>query len=149
MRQWIDAYIRHHRVIAVTLGLGTAAFLAVLGNFVIAQIALAAGASDAFEPLTIAGFTPLTVFGVLAGAAGWAVFRRMRNGAAILRVLVPAVVAVSLIPDVMVGVSASEPGADWTGAIALMFMHAMVAIATVPVLNRVLPIKPPAAPATA
>jgi len=45
-----------------------------------------------------------------------------------MRFLAPAVVLVSLIPDVLVGVTRSEAGTTWAGVFGLMAMHLAVAV---------------------
>ncbi|MFE7760376.1 hypothetical protein [Streptomyces sp. NPDC057438] len=50
----------------------------------------------------------------------------------------------SLVPDVMVGVTDSRPGTSWGAAVALMVMHVVVAAVAVPAFRRLLPL-PPAA----
>src|SRR3954469_24546434 len=90
----------------IAAGLVAAAVVAVALNALVALIARAAGASDDFTPLQFPTYTAFTVVGVLVGAAGWALLRsRARRPRSVLRILVPAVVVVSLVPDVLVGVS--------------------------------------------
>src|SRR5688572_23860798 len=82
----------------IALGVTFAVVAAVAANTVIALLAVAAGASEEFRPLQPATYIGLTVFGVLAGAAGWAGVRRWsRRPGSVLRPLVPLVVAVSLV----------------------------------------------------
>ncbi|MEU6379082.1 DUF6069 family protein [Streptomyces sp. NPDC046909] len=120
--------------------IGTAA-VAVALNAVVAWAAHAAGASDDFQPLQLSAYAPLTVFGVLVGAAAWAIVRaRSASPSRLLRVLVPVVVVVSLIPDVMVGVSDSRAGTSWGAVVALMVMHVVVAAVAVPAYRRFLPL---------
>ena len=65
----------------------------------------------------------------MAGAAGWLALRRWAaNPAGVMRFLAPAVVLVSLIPDVLVGVTRSEAGTTWAGVFGLMAMHLAVAV---------------------
>lgn len=93
------------------------------------------------DPTTIMGLQPVTylvftLIGALAGAVGWQlVRRRATNPAAVLRWLVPLVVALSLIPDVLVGMSLG-----WTGGIALALMHLAVAAVAVAAYRRFLPL---------
>jgi len=68
-------------------------------------VALAAGASERFQPLTFAAYSFLTVVGVVAGLVGWLLIRRTARAATTLRWLVPTVLVVSLVPDLMVGFS--------------------------------------------
>ena len=118
-----------------------AALTAVVVNVVIAVLALAAGASEDFEPLQPAAYVFFTVVGVLAGAAGWAAVRRWaRHPAAILRWLVPVVVAVSLLPDLALLVTDMQPNATGIGVAALMLMHAATATVAVPIFTRALPL---------
>ncbi|MFF1303529.1 DUF6069 family protein [Streptomyces sp. NPDC058307] len=120
--------------------IGTAA-VAVAINAIVAATAHAAGASDDFEALQLPAYAALTVFGVLIAAAAWAIIRaRSARPARLLRTLVPVVLIVSLIPDVMVGISDSRPGTSWGAVIALMVMHVAVAAVAVPTFQRLLPL---------
>ena len=129
------------RGLVVTGGLiGTAAVAAVL-NAVVATAAHAFGASHDFQPLQPSAYVPFTVFGVLVSAAAWAIIRaRSSRPARVLRVLVPAVVLVSLVPDIMVGAGDSQPGTSWGAVVALMVMHLLVAAVAVPAYQRLLPL---------
>jgi uncharacterized membrane protein HdeD (DUF308 family) len=116
-----------------------AAVAALIGNAVVAQVALAAGASEDFQPLTIGAYGFFTVVGVVAGLVGWLVVRRRANGAATLRWLVPTVLVLSWVPDVMVGFS-DRAGVSWGAVVALMVMHVVVAVAAVATFSRLLPV---------
>ncbi|MET9224387.1 DUF6069 family protein [Lentzea sp. NPDC003310] len=124
----------------VVVGLLGAAVVSIAVN---ALIALVAGR---FVPegtermgLAFAEYAPATVLGILLGTLGWYLVRRFaRDPRKVLRVLVPAVVVVSWIPDL--GILAG--GAAPVNSIALILMHTIVAAATVPVLSRVLPLGP-------
>lgn len=127
--------------LVVTGGLIGTAAVAVAVNAVVAAISHAAGASDDFQPLQLSAYAPLTVFGVLAAAAAWAIIRaRSARPDRLLRTLVPAILVVSLIPDIMVGISDSRPGTSWGAVIALMVMHVVVAAVAVPAYRRLLPL---------
>ncbi|MCX4760147.1 DUF6069 family protein [Streptomyces sp. NBC_01275] len=127
--------------LVVTGGLIGTAAVAVAVNAIVAATAHAAGASDDFQPLQLSAYAPLTVFGVLAAAAAWAIIRaRSAHPARLLRTLVPAILIVSLIPDIMVGISDSRPGTSWGAVIALMVMHVVVAAIAVPAYRRLLPL---------
>jgi hypothetical protein len=78
----------------IAIGVVTATLAAIAVNALIAVLALAAGASEDFEPLQLSAYALLTVVGALAAVRRWA-----RRPAAVLRWLVPAVVIVSLLPD--------------------------------------------------
>ena len=114
--------------------------VALIGNAIVAQVALAAGASEDFQPLTIAAYGFFTVIGVVAGLVGWLVVRRRDNAAATLRWLVPAVLVVSLVPDVMVGFS-DRAGVSWGAVVALMVMHVVVTVVAVATFSRLLPVR--------
>jgi hypothetical protein len=70
----------------ITIGVVAATLAAIAVNALIAVLALAAGASEDFEPLQLSAYAFLTVVGALAGAADWAAIRRWaRRPAAVLR----------------------------------------------------------------
>ena len=115
-----------------------AAVVALVGNTLVAQIALAAGASEDFTPLTPGAYGFFTVVGVIAGLVGWLLIRRRANAKATLRWLVPAVLIVSLIPDILVGFSDRE-GVSWGAVVALMVMHLVVTAAAVVSFSRWMP----------
>lgn len=82
-------------------------------------------------------YGPLTALGVIAGTVGWALVRR--NAARprqLLRVLVPAVVAVSLVPGIVLLVLGNSP----VNVVGLWVMHLVVTIVTVTTAARVLPL---------
>jgi len=115
-----------------------AAVVALVGNTIVAQVALAAGASDDFTPLTPGAYAFFTVIGIIAGLVGWLLIRRRPNATATLRRLVPTVLVVSLIPDVLVGFSNRE-GVSWGAVAALMVMHVVVTVAAVASFSRWMP----------
>ena len=93
-----------------------------------------------FQQLTLPVYGFLTVVGAIAGAIGWhLVATRSRNASGTLRVLVPTVLVLSLIPDVLLLVSGSQPGTTTAGVVALMLMHFGVAAAAVPAYRRFIP----------
>jgi uncharacterized protein DUF6069 len=108
-----------------------------VANAVISLIAQAAGADTAdYQGLTPAAYVSLTFLGTVAGVLAWiAVRAKADRPAVVLRRLVPAVVLVSLLADVAVGISVG-----WTGAIALGLMHVALAAIAVPVFRRALPL---------
>lgn len=116
-----------------------AAVAAVVVNAVIAALAHALGASDDFRPLQAPSYIALTVIGVLAGAAGWAAVRRWsRRPAAVLRWLVPTVVAISLLPDLALLFTDAQPNTSGLAVTALMLMHLATAAVAVPLFARTL-----------
>ena len=128
------------RGLTVVAGLLAAAVVAVLGDAVVALLARAAGASGDFAPLHLSAYGPLTVFGVVLGAMGWAVVRRVaKNPAGLLRWLVPVVVVVSFVPDLSL-LGGGTPGSGPLAVAALMVMHVVVAVVAVAAYRRVLPL---------
>ena len=129
-------------VVAVALSTLVGAAAAGLTTTVIALIARAVGASHDFKPLWPSSYLPLSVLGVLAGAIGWQIIRRRASRpAAVLRWLVPAAVALSLIPDIAVGAAGSSPGVSWGAVSALMLMHLAVASVAVTFYRRLMPLR--------
>ena len=119
---------------------GIAAIAAgLVGNTLVAQLALAAGASEDFQPLTPGAYGFFTVVGVVAGLLGWVLVRRRARAADTLRWLVPTVLVLSLVPDVALGFS-DRPGVSWGGVVALMVMHVVVTVAAVTSFRRFLPV---------
>jgi hypothetical protein len=122
-----------------------AAAIGAVGGLVInSLIALLAKAlfdiPDEFQPLTLPVYGFLTVVGAIVGAIAWhLVVSRSRNASRVLRVLVPTVLVLSLIPDVMLLVNESQPGTTTAGVVALMLMHVGVAAAAVPAFRRFIP----------
>lgn len=124
----------------VPAGLALAALVAVVANSAIASGFKALGASGAFPGLRFQAYTSLTVIGLLAGAAGWVLVRRLaKDPERTLRRLVPAVVALSLIPDVALLLT-DTPNVSGLTVAALVLMHLVVACAAVLTFRRVLPV---------
>jgi hypothetical protein len=94
-----------------------------------------------FAPFKPSSYIALIVVGVVAGAAGWLVVRRRAaNPPGVMRRLAPAVVALSFIPDVLIGVTKSEAGTTWAGVGGLMAMHLAVAVCAIAAFSRFLPL---------
>ncbi|GIE85397.1 DUF6069 family protein [Actinoplanes regularis] len=125
---------------ATLTALGIAVAGALVVNTVIALVARALGAPSEFMQLTLPVYGPLTVIGTLISAIVWReVVNRSADAGRVLRVLVPLVLVLSLIPDVMLLVSKSQPGTTTGGVIALMLMHFGVAAAAVPAYRKLMP----------
>jgi len=124
---------------AVAAAIGAAGGLVI--NSVIATLARTLfDIPSEFQQLTLPVYGFLTVVGAIAGAIGWhLVATRSRNAAGVLRVLVPTVLVLSLIPDVLLLVSGSQPGTTTAGVVALMLMHVGVAVAAVPAYRAFIP----------
>jgi len=112
---------------------------ALIGNTIVAQIAIAAGSSEDFTPLTPGAYGFLTVVGVIAGLVGWLVVRRTTNAHSTLRWLVPTVLVLSFVPDILVGFS-DRAGVSWGAVVALMAMHLVLAVTAVATFTRLLPL---------
>jgi hypothetical protein len=126
--------------LSVAAGLLAAIVVAAVADVIIALLARTGGASPAFAPLQPASYVSLTAVGILIGAVGWAVVRRVaKNAAGVLRWLVPGTVVVSFVPDLAVLASGS-PGSGPLAVIALMGMHVVVATVAVLAFRRVLPL---------
>jgi len=112
-----------------------------VANSIIALVAIAAGASSAYAPLTLPVYLAFTVVGVLVGYVGWRIIRnRVQHPARVLRVLVPIVLVLSWVPDVILAIVQFIPGTTLTGALALGLMHAVVVAVAVPVYAKVAPV---------
>lgn len=123
----------------------TAAGIGALGGLLINSVIAWAGRSlfdvpSEFDQLTLPIYGLLTVVGAVIGAIGWRlIVHRSRNAAGLLRVLVPVVLVLSLIPDLMLLVTDSQPGTTTAGVVALMLMHFGVAAVAVPAYRRFMP----------
>jgi hypothetical protein len=125
--------------IKVTLGVLAAIVLASVANTAVSFAAQGLGASpEVIQGLAPQAYVFLTTVGVVLAAVAWALIRRKAaRPNAVLRKLVPIVVAVSLLPDLLLfGI----PGASPIGVVALMLMHVVVAAVAVPIFRKVLPL---------
>ncbi|WP_345752606.1 DUF6069 family protein [Microbacterium rhizophilus] len=107
---------------------------------VIALAATAAGAPSSYGPLQPVAYLTFAVAGTLAGIGGWVLIaRRARRPARLLRVLVPVLVLVSLVPDVILLITSFIPGTTPVAVVGLMLMHPVVAAVAVLVGRRIAP----------
>lgn len=131
----------HRGAARIAGGLAAAMIIAFALDAADAAIAHAAGASAQFSPLKPPVYAALTIIGILAGAAGWSRVRaRADRPRRLLRTLVPAVLVVSFVPDLIVGVIGKLPGTSWGAVGALMVMHLIVGGAAVAAYLRLLPL---------
>lgn len=124
--------------------LGGGAVVAVGINWVIASIAIAiaGGANSGFMPLTIYVFAPLTVVGYAAACVGWRIIRsRSAKPDSMLRVLVPVLTLLSLVPHVVLLATGFIPHSSLIGVLALALMHLVVVTTVVLVSQRVAPVR--------
>lgn len=127
---------------SIALAVVSSFVVAGLLNFAVAAAARALGASPDFRALTPPAFLTLTLLGAVGGAIGWSIIRRRaRDPYRVLSRLVPALFVLSLVPDVLVGVTQTLPGATWTGVIALMTMHLIVTVCVVAAYQYFMPVR--------
>ncbi|WP_405995842.1 DUF6069 family protein [Streptomyces sp. NBC_00986] len=131
-----DAVVVRRGPLVVAGGVLAAIVLASAADTVIAQLALAAGAPDDFQPLKAPSYIFLTTVGTVAGALGWAILRKVsKDPRTLVRRLVPTLVVVSFVPDFLLY---GDGGA--TGVGALLLMHVAVATAAVVTYRKVMPL---------
>ncbi|BBC30105.1 uncharacterized protein SGFS_013990 [Streptomyces graminofaciens] len=122
--------------LVVVGGVLVAVVLSSLVNAVIAVLGRAVGAPDDFQPLDPGSYIFLTTVGVVAGAIGWGIVRKVSgNAEGVFRWLVPVVVVASFVPDFLL-----FDAGGVTGVVALLLMHVAVAVIAVTVYRRVLPL---------
>jgi hypothetical protein len=131
MTQLSDTRTRTSTPRAFALAVITAVVLATVVNTIVAAIAHGAGASHKFPPLQFAAYTSLGLLGIRSKSSA---------PAQLLSKLVPAVIVVSFIPDILVGVNKSEAHTSWGAVIALMIMHLCVAAIAVASFTKFLPV---------
>lgn len=128
------------RPLAVALTVLAAVAASAIATTLIALVARAVGAGDAFPPLQPAVYLTFAAAGTLAALGGWAlVVRLVPRSARVLRVLVPVLVVLSLVPDVVLLITGFIPGATPGAVVALMLMHPVVAASAVVAGQRIAP----------
>jgi hypothetical protein len=99
----------------------------------VGAIGKAAGAEH-IAALTAPALATLTIVGVAVATAAWVLIGRRPGGARLLSRLVPAVLIVSFVPDLALGLA----GQGWAAVLTLMIAHAAVFAVTIPVLRTML-----------
>jgi hypothetical protein len=128
------------RPLAVALTVLAAVAASAIATTLIALVARATGAGDAFPPLQPAVYLTFAAAGTLAALGGWAlVVRLVPHSARVLRVLVPALVVLSLVPDVVLLITGFIPGTTPGAVVALMLMHPVAAVSAVMAGQRIAP----------
>ncbi|MEW2395393.1 DUF6069 family protein [Streptomyces sp. NPDC046862] len=131
-----DAVAARRGPLVVAGGVLAAIVVASLADAVLALVALAAGAPDDFQPLKPGSYIFLTAVGVVAGAVGWAIIRKVAKAPeALVRWLVPTAVVVSFGPDFLLF---GDGGVVGVGAVLLM--HVVVAAVAVFAYRKVMPL---------
>ena len=116
---------------------GVAVLVAIVVNAGVAAVVRSMDPAGTRTGLILIAYGPLTAFGVLAGTTGWVVVRRYTaRPRAVLRVLVPCVVALSFIPGIIQLASGTSPA----NVFGLWVMHLVVALVTVTTANRAFPL---------
>jgi hypothetical protein len=101
--------------------------LAIALNAIIAAVALAAGATPGFAPLSFPVYALCTAVPLVVGWFLWrAVARRVRRPSRTMPLLALAVLVVSYVPDGVLLATGFIPGTTVAGVIALMAMHVVV-----------------------
>lgn len=118
------------------------ALVAVGINWAIATMAIAAGANAEFAPLAGYVFAPLTVIAYALAYLGWRTVRsRAAKPASVLRVLVPVLTVLSLVPDTVLLVTGFIPDSSPLAVLALALMHLVVVATVVTAAQRVAPVR--------
>lgn len=112
--------------------LGFALLAAAAANTAIALGAVALDDGGIRMGLSPASYLPATVIGLLLGTVGWFVLARRAPKA--LRVVVPAVLVLTWVPDLLL----LTAGATAANVIGLMLMHLVVTAAVVTALRPTL-----------
>ncbi|MEU5260278.1 DUF6069 family protein [Amycolatopsis sp. NPDC021455] len=124
------------RTSTLALRLGLAAVAALAVNTAIALAASALDDGGLGIGLAPVAYLPATLAGLLAGAAGWRlIVRRAPRAARALRVIVPAVLVLTWIPDLLL----LTVGATAANVVGLMLMHTAVTTAVVTAMRPTLP----------
>jgi Family of unknown function (DUF6069) len=124
----------------------TARLVLAVAAAIVVSIAVNTGIALATKSLDTGGtqiglipvaYGPATALGIIVATIGWTIVRRRSDRpAATLRVLVPAVLVVSLIPGVILLIA----GNSALNIVGLWVMHLVVTAATVTTLSRALPV---------
>ena len=121
---------------AITISALIVAVAASIVNALIAlgAVALSAEVVGGLQPVAYVSFTMIAA---IAGALGWHfINQRARRPATVMRWLVPAFLAVSFIPDIIVGASLG-----WLVAGSLVLMHIATITIAVLVYRRLMPLR--------
>lgn len=134
---------RRSTVPAALAAIASAAVAGVLACLVIATVATRASVSDYFPPMMPGSYASLTVVAVAVGAIGWAVVRsRAADARRLLTRMVPAVLVLSIAPDILLGTTQFLAHTSWAGVAALVVMHVAVAAVAVASYAYFLPVRP-------
>jgi hypothetical protein len=107
---------------------------------ILAVVVTSLGVGEGFAPLRPAVYLPFVAVGVIAAIIGWRIIRaRAANPARVLRLLVPAVLLASFIPDAILIITRFIPGTTLAAGLSLSAMHVIVAAVAVPLAQWIAP----------
>jgi hypothetical protein len=124
--------------VAVPLSIAIVAVLASAVNAVLALVGSAVGATGpGLQPIA---YLSLTVVAAIGGAVGWHLIDRFaKRPRRVMRWLVPSFLAVSFVPDILIGVTTGT-GDGWLYAAVLMSMHVITITIAILTYRRLMPL---------
>lgn len=124
--------------VAVPLSIAIVAVLASAVNAVLALVGSAVGATGpGLQPIA---YLSLTVVAAIGGAVGWHLIDRFaKRPRRVMRWLVPSFLAVSFLPDILIGVTTGT-GDGWLYAAVLMSMHVITITIAILTYRRLMPL---------
>ncbi|MGK3952350.1 DUF6069 family protein [Microbacterium sp. I2] len=124
--------------VAVPLSIAIVAVLASAVNSVLALVGSAVGATGpGLQPIA---YLSLTVVAAIGGAVGWHLIDRFaKRPRRVMRWLVPSFLAVSFVPDILIGVTTGT-GDGWLYAAVLMSMHVITITIAILTYRRLMPL---------
>ena len=124
--------------VAVPLSIAIVAVLASAVNAVLALVGSAVGATvPGLQPIA---YLSLTVVAAIGGAVGWHLIDRFaKRPRRVMRWLVPSFLAVSFVPDILIGVTTGT-GDGWLYAAVLMSMHVITITIAILTYRRLMPL---------
>ena len=124
--------------VAVPLSIAIVAVLASAVNAVLALVGSAVGATGpGLQPIA---YLSLTVVAAIGGAVGWHLIDRFaKRPRRVMRWLVPSFLAMSFVPDILIGVTTGT-GDGWLYAAVLMSMHVITITIAILTYRRLMPL---------
>ena len=125
-------------IVTVPLSIAIVALLAGGINALLAVVGSSFGASGVgLQPIA---FLSLTVVAAIGGAVGWHLIDRFtKRPGRVMMWLVPLFLAISFVPDVLVGATTGT-GAGWLYAAILMVMHVTTITVAILTYRRLMPL---------
>lgn len=124
--------------VTVPLSIAIVAVFAGAVNALLALVGTAIGASGpGLQPVA---YLSLTVVAAIGGAVGWHLVDRFaKRPSRVMRWLVPSFLAVSFVPDILIGATTGT-GDGWLYATILMIMHVTTITIAILTYRRVMPL---------